>query len=206
MKKKKKKERKFWGLRGGGGGGGWGWWGGGGGGSSGARGLRAKGGADPRRGDGPAMKDKSILSRFGIVILVLLALVLIFPSAKIDLASSIEASTQASVRVEHIQNFARSAEMDVQLLSADDPAYQQIANVLSGLTCVKRFNQQYSSYSHEYPVDSVTVSYYDDAENNNLLFTVYSDGTAIVNSQFVKIKAPKGGAEEVYQKLAEIVK
>ena len=84
------------------------------------------------------MKEKGILSRFGIVILVLLALVLIFPSAKIDLASSIEASTQAGVRVEHIQNFARSAEMDVQLLSADDPAYQQIANVLSGLTCVKR--------------------------------------------------------------------
>lgn len=84
------------------------------------------------------MKDKRILSRFGIVILVLLALVLIFPSAKIDLASSIEASTQAGVRVEHIQNFARSAEMDVQLLSADDPAYQQIANVLSGLTCVRR--------------------------------------------------------------------
>ena len=46
------------------------------------------------------MKDKSILSRFGIVILVLLALVLIFPSAKVDLASSIEASTQASVRVD----------------------------------------------------------------------------------------------------------
>ena len=150
----------------------------------------------------PAMKDKSILSRFGIVILVLLALVLIFPSAKIDLASSIEASTQAGVRVEHIQNFARSAEMDYQVLSADDPAYQQIANVLSGLTCIKRFNQQYSSYSHEYPVDSVTVSYYDADENNRLLVTVYSDGTAIVNSQFVKIK---GGAEEVYQKLAEIV-
>ena len=73
------------------------------------------------------MKDKRILSRFGIVILVLLALVLIFPSAKIDLASGIKASTQASIRVEHIQNFARSAEMDVQLLSADDPAYQQIA-------------------------------------------------------------------------------
>ena len=152
------------------------------------------------------MKDKSILSRFGIVILVLLALVLIFPSAKVDLASGIKASTQASVRVEHIQNFARSAEMDVQLLSADDPAYQQIANVLSGLTCVKRFNQRYSSYSHEYPVDSVTVSYYDADENNRLLVTVYSDGTAIVNSQFVKIKTPKGGAEEVYRQLVEIVK
>ena len=151
------------------------------------------------------MKNKSILYRFGIVILVLLALVLIFPSAKIDLASSIEASTQASVRVEHIQNFARSAEMDVQLLSADEPAYQQIANVLSGLTCVKRFNQQYSSYSHEYPVDSVTVSYYDDAENHQLLLTVYSDGVCIVNSAFVNVKYSDGGAAELYQALAEIV-
>ena len=151
------------------------------------------------------MKDKSIPSRFGIVILVLLALVLIFPSAKIDLASSIEASTQASVRVEHIQNFARSAEVDVQLLSADDPAYQQIANVLSGLTCVKRFNQQYSSYSHEYPVDSITVSYYDDAEQHQLLLTVYSDGVCIVNSAFVNVKYSGGGAAELYQALAEIV-
>ena len=151
------------------------------------------------------MKDKSILSRFGIVILVLLALVLIFPSAKVDLASGIKASTQASVRVEHIQNFARSAEMDVQLLSADDPAYQQIANVLSDLTCVKRFNQQYSSYSHEYPVDSVTVSYYDDAENHQLLLTVYSDGVCILNSAFVNVKYSGGGAAELYQALAEIV-
>ena len=151
------------------------------------------------------MKNKSILSRFGIVILVLLALVLIFPSAKIDLASKIEASTQAGVRVEHIQNFASSAEMDCQVLSSDDAAYQQVADVLSGLTCVKRFNQQYSSYSHEYPVDSVTVSYYDDAENNNLLFTVYSDGVCILNSAFVSVKYPGGGAAELYQQLAEIV-
>ena len=151
------------------------------------------------------MKDKSIPSRFGIVILVLLALVLIFPSAKIDLASSIEASTQASVQVEHIQNFARSAEIDFQLLSADDPAYQQIANVLSGLTCVKRFNQQYSSYSHEYPVDSITVSYYDDAEQHQLLLTVYSDGVCILNSAFVNVKYSGGGAAELYQALAEIV-
>lgn len=150
------------------------------------------------------MKNKSILYRFGIVILVLLALVLIFPSAKIDLASSIETSTQAGVRVEHIQNFARSAEMDFQLLSADDPAYQQIANVLSGLTCVKRFNQQYSSYSHEFPVDSVTVSYYDDAEQHQLLFTVYSDGVCILNSAFVNVKYSGGGAEELYQELREI--
>lgn len=151
------------------------------------------------------MKDKSIPSRFGLVVLVVLLLVLILPSSKIDLASKISASTQASVQVEHIQNFARSAEMDFQLLSADDPAYQQIANVLSGVRCVRRLSQNYSSYSHEFPVDSITVSYYDDAENHQLLLTVYSDGVCILNSAFVNVKYSGGGAEELYQALAEIV-
>ena len=151
------------------------------------------------------MKDKSIPSRFGLVVLVVLLLVLILPSSKIDLASKISASTQASVRVEHIQNFARSAEMDFQLLSADDPAYQQIANVLSGVRCVRRLSQNYSSYSHEYPVDSITVSYYDDAENHQLLLTVYSDGVCILNSVFVNVKYSGGGAAELYQALTEIV-
>jgi len=150
------------------------------------------------------MKDKSIPSRFGLVVLVVLLLVLILPSSKIDLASKISASTQASVQVEHIQNFARSAEMDFQLLSADDPAYQQIANVLSGVRCVRRLSQNYSSYSHEFPVDSVTVSYYDDAEQHQLLFTVYSDGVCIVNSAFVNVKYSGGGAEDLYQELREI--
>jgi len=152
------------------------------------------------------MKEKSVLSRFAFVLLIILALVLIFPSAKIDLKSKIDASTQAGIRVEHLQNFASSLDMNYQILSSSDPAYQQIADLLSGVTCVKRFNQSYSSYSHEYPVDSITVSYYDDAENNNLLFTVYSDGVAIVNSQFVKLKSTDGGAEEIYQKMAEILK
>ena len=151
------------------------------------------------------MKDKSIPSRFGLVVLVVLLLVLILPSSKIDLASKISASTQASVQVEHIQNFARSAEMDFQLLSADDPAYQQIANVLSGVRCVRRLSQNYSSYSHEYPVDSITVSYYDDAENHQLLLTVYSDGVCILNSVFVNVKYSGGGAAELYQTLTEIV-
>ena len=151
------------------------------------------------------MKDKSIPSRFGLVVLVVLLLVLILPSSQIDLASKISASTQASVQAEHIQNFARSAEMDFQLLSADDPAYQQIANVLSGVRCVRRLSQNYSSYSHEFPVDSITVSYYDDAENHQLLLTVYSDGVCIVNSVFVNVKYSGGGAAELYQALAEIV-
>ena len=152
------------------------------------------------------MKDKSILYRFGLVVLVVLLLVLILPSSKIDLASKISASTQASVRVEHIQNFASSNEMEFEVYSSSDEIYQNISEVLSGVRCVRRLSQNYSSYSHEFPVDSITVSYYDADENNRLLVTVYSDGTAIVNSQFVKIKTPKGGAEEVYRQLAEIVK
>ena len=151
------------------------------------------------------MKNKSILYRFGLVVLVVLLLVLILPSSKIDLASKISASTQASVQVEHIQNFARSAEMDFQLLSSSDEIYQNISEVLSGVRCVRRLSQNYSSYSHEFPVDSITVSYYDDAEQHQLLFTVYSDGVCIVNSAFVNVKYSDGGAAELYQALAEIV-
>ena len=48
------------------------------------------------------MKNKSILYRFGLVVLVVLLLVLILPSSKIDLASkTFSASTQASVRAEN---------------------------------------------------------------------------------------------------------
>ena len=150
------------------------------------------------------MKDKSIPSRFGIVILVLL-LVLILPSSKIDLASKISASTQASVRVEHIQNFASSNEMEFDVYSSSDEIYQNISEVLSGVRCVRRLSQNYSSYSHEFPVDSITVSYYDDAEQHQLLFTVYSDGVCILNNAFVSVKYPGGEAEELYQALAEIV-
>ena len=151
------------------------------------------------------MKDKSILYRFGLVVLVVLLLVLILPSSKIDLASKISASTQASVRVEHIQNFASSNEMEFEVYSSSDEIYQNISEVLSGVRCVRRLGQNYSSYSHEFPVDSITVSYYDDAEQHQLLFTVYSDGVCIVNSAFVNVKYSGGGAAELYQALAEIV-
>lgn len=150
------------------------------------------------------MKDKSILYRFGLVVLVVLLLVLILPSSKIDLASKISASTQASVRVEHIQNFASSNEMEFEVYSSSDEIYQNISEVLSGVRCVRRLSQNYSSYSHEFPVDSITVSYYDDAEQHQLLFTVYSDGVCIVNSAFVNVKYSGGGAEDLYQELREI--
>lgn len=151
------------------------------------------------------MKDKSILYRFGLVVLVVLLLVLILPSSKIDLASKISASTQASVRVEHIQNFASSNEMEFEVYSSSDEIYQNISEVLSGVRCVRRLSQNYSSYSHEFPVDSITVSYYDDAEQHQLLFTVYSDGVCILNNAFVSVKYPGGRAAELYQALAEIV-
>ena len=150
------------------------------------------------------MKNKSILYRFGLVVLVVLLLVLILPSSKIDLASKISASTQASVRVEHIQNFASSNEMEFDVYSSSDEIYQNISEVLSGVRCVRRLSQNYSSYSHEFPVDSITVSYYDDAEQHQLLFTVYSDGVCILNNAFVSVKYPGGGAEELYQELREI--
>lgn len=150
------------------------------------------------------MKNRSILSRAGLVLLVLLLLVLILPSGKIDLASKISASTQASVRVEHQQNFASSNEMEFKVYSGSDAVYQNVSELLSGARCIKQLNQSYSSYSHAFPVDSITVSYYDDAEQHQLLFTVYSDGVCIVNSAFVTVKYPGGGAEELYQELREI--
>ena len=150
------------------------------------------------------MKNKSILSRAGIVLLVLLLLVLILPSGRIDLSSKISASTQASVRVEHQQNFASSNEMEFQVYSGSDAVYQNVSGLLSGVRCVKRLDQNYSSYSHEFPVDSITVSYYDDAEQHQLLFTVYSDGVCIVNSAFVNVKYSGGGAQELYQELRKI--
>ena len=150
------------------------------------------------------MKNKSILYRFGLVVLVVLLLVLILPSSKIDLASKISASTQASVRAEHQQNFASSNEMEFEVYSSSDEIYQNISEVLSGVRCVRRLSQNYSSYSHEFPVDSITVSYYDD-EQHQLLLTVYSDGVCILNNAFVSVKYPGGGAAELYQALAEIV-
>lgn len=150
------------------------------------------------------MKNKSILYRFGLVVLVVLLLVLILPSSKIDLASKISASTQASVRAEHQQNFASSNEMEFEVYSSSDEIYQNISEVLSGVRCVRRLSQNYSSYSHEFPVDSITVSYYDDAEQHQLLLTVYSDGVCILNNAFVNVKYSGGGAEDLYQELREI--
>ena len=122
------------------------------------------------------MKNKSILYRFGLVVLVVLLLVLILPSSKIDLSSSLSACSQMTVRTEKITSFASGNDLQYHLLSMDDAEYGQLRELLSQVTFRKKFNQTYSSYSHDYPAQSVTLSGYDDAENHQLLLTVYSDG------------------------------
>ena len=121
----------------------------------------------------------------------------------IDLKALVRASSQGSVRTETIRNFASRDEMDYHILSMDSEEFQQAAELLSTVSCRKNLNQKYSSYTHTtFPVQSVTVSFYDDAENQKFLLTVYSDGVCILNSAYVSVKYPGGGAAELYQQLA----
>ena len=123
----------------------------------------------------------------------------------IDLKALVRASSQGTIRTEEIAHFGSTADMQYHLLSMDDAEYQQIADLLAQVSCHKKLNQTYSSYSHEYPCRSVTASFYDDAENHKLLLTVYSDGVCIVNNAFVTVKYSGGGAAELYQALVDIV-
>ena len=91
----------------------------------------------------------------------------------IDLKALVRASSQGSVRTETIRNFASRDEMDYHILPMDSEEFQQAAELLSTVSCRKKLNQKYSSYTHTtFPVQSVTVSFYDDAENQNFLLTV----------------------------------
>ena len=121
----------------------------------------------------------------------------------IDLKALVRASSQGSVRTETIRNFASRDEMDYHILSMDSEEFQQAAELLSTVSCRKKLNQKYSSYTHTtFPVQSVTISFYDDAENQKFLLTVYSDGVCILNSAFVSVKYPGGGAAQLYEQLA----
>ena len=120
----------------------------------------------------------------------------------IDLKALVRASSQGSVRTETIRNFASRDEMDYHILPMDSEEFQQTAELLSTVSCRKKLNQRYSAYTHTtFPVQSVTVSFYDDAENQKFLLTVYSDGVCILNSAFVSVKYP-GGAAQLYEQLA----
>lgn len=121
----------------------------------------------------------------------------------IDLKALVRSSSQGSMRTETIRNFASRDEMDYHLLSMDSEEFQQTAELLSTVSCRKKLNQNYSAYTHDtFPVQSVTVSFYDDAENQKFLLTVYSDGVCILNSAFVSVKYPGGGAAQLYEQLA----
>ena len=125
----------------------------------------------------------------------------------IDLKVLVRASSQGSVRTETIRNFASRDEMDYHILSMDSVEFRQTAELLSTVSCRKKLNQNYSAYTHDtFPVQSVTVSFYDDAENQKFLLTVYSDGVCILNNAYVSVKYPGGGAAELYQQLAEMGK
>lgn len=121
----------------------------------------------------------------------------------IDLKALVRSSSQGSMRTETIRNFASRDEMDYHILSMDSEEFQQTAELLSTVSCRKKLNQNYSAYTHDtFPVQSVTVSFYDDAENQKFLLTVYSDGVCILNSAFVSVKYPGGGAAQLYEQLA----
>ena len=121
----------------------------------------------------------------------------------IDLKALVRASSQGSVRTETIRNFASRDEMDYHILPMDSEEFQQAVELLSTVSCRKKLNQKYSSYTHTtFPVQSVTISFYDDAENQKFLLTVYSDGVCILNSAFVSVKYPGGGAAQLYEQLA----
>ena len=121
----------------------------------------------------------------------------------IDLKALVRASSQGSVRTETIRNFASRDEMDYHILPMDSEEFQQAAELLSTVSCRKKLNQKYSSYTHTtFPVQSVTISFYDDAENQKFLLTVYSDGVCILNSAFVSVKYSGGGAAQLYEQLS----
>ena len=124
----------------------------------------------------------------------------------IDLKALVRASSQGTLRTEEVAHFGSTNDMDYHLLSMDSEEFQQTAELLSTVSCRKKLNQKYSAYSHQYPVQSVTVSFYGDAEDHKFLLTVYSDGVCILNSAFVTVKYPGGGAAQLYRQLAELAK
>ena len=121
----------------------------------------------------------------------------------IDLKALVRASSQGTLRTEEVAHFGSTNDMDYHLLSMDSEEFRQTAELLSTVSCRKKLNQNYSAYTHDtFPVQSVPVSFYDDAENQKFLLTVYSDGVCILNSAYVSVKYPGGGAAQLYEQLA----
>ena len=124
----------------------------------------------------------------------------------IDLKALVRASSQGTLRTEDVTSPGHMSGTELSVLSMDDEKYQQVTEVLSTISCRKKLNQLYSSYRHDYPTQSVTASFYDDAENHKMLITVYSDGVCILNNACVSVKYPGGGAAQLYEQLAKLGK
>lgn len=152
------------------------------------------------------MKSFHIPRAVVFLILFMLVVFAIF-YRPIDLKALVRASSQGTLRTEEVAHFGSTNDMQYHILSMDGEEFQQVSQLLSTVSCRKKLNQNYSAYIHNtFPVQSVTVSFYDDAENQKFLLTVYSDGVCILNSAYVSVKYPGGGAAELYQQLAGLGK
>ena len=82
----------------------------------------------------------------------------------VNVTSLIRASSQCTIRTEVLTSPGHMSGTELSVLSMDDEKYQQVTEVLSTISCRKKLNQLYSFYRHDYPTQSVTASFYDDAE------------------------------------------
>ena len=146
------------------------------------------------------------ISRTAVFFILFVLVVFAVLYRPVNVTSLIRASSQCTIRTEVLTSPGHMSGTELSVLSMDDEKYQQVTEVLSTISCRKKLNQLYSSYRHDYPTQSVTASFYDDAENHKMLITIYSDGVCILNNAFVSVKYPGGGAAELYQQLAELGK
>jgi len=88
----------------------------------------------------------------------------------IDLKALVRASSQGTLRTEEVAHFGSTNDMDYHLLSMDSEEFHQTAELLSTVSCRKKLNQNYSAYTHDtFPVQSVTVSFYDEVSADGVL-------------------------------------
>ena len=147
------------------------------------------------------MNDRNL--RFYVIAalwLVLFAL-LFLSNRRIDLNVGINKSTGVSVSIEDVVSLSPS-EVTSKAFSASDDTYRALSEILQNVDCYKKLRQNARIYAHDYEMHCVTLRYAD-AQNQNLLLTVYSDGVCQVNGKFCTLRSPSGGADVIYQLLRD---
>ena len=145
------------------------------------------------------MKDRNL--RFYAVAALWLALfaLLYLSNRRIDLNVGINKSTGVSVSIEDVVSLS-PPEVTAKAYSASDDTYQALSEILQNVDCYKKLRQNARAYSHDYEAHCVTLRYAD-AQNQNLLLTVYSDGVCQVNGKFCTLRSPSVGADVIYRLL-----